>query len=112
MVIDEPETSLWDALGISRDEIVEPVSDAVWESAVEVATNPDTAPVGEDYVPSLGLDSAGDADTSLDDLDLDVDIDDSPPAADAQPEDHNFGAFDHHDDHTIVHDDSTGDYAT
>lgn len=47
----QSDVSLWEALGLSPDETVPAVPDAVWTAALTTATDPDTPPVDTDLVP-------------------------------------------------------------
>lgn len=46
------EPSLWELLGLDPQTTVPPLSDDAWGRAVQIATDPDTPPVGADLIPS------------------------------------------------------------
>ncbi|MFD6857056.1 hypothetical protein ACFWB0_04815 [Rhodococcus sp. NPDC060086] len=85
--MNDSDVSLWEALGLSPDSVLEPVPDDLWEAAVGAAVDPDAAVVASELVPEpvSELDdgdgiiqddgvSPWDEDTSdmYDDLDIDL----------------------------------------
>jgi hypothetical protein len=84
--MNDSDVSLWEALGLSPDSVLEPVPDDLWQAAVGAAVDPDAAIVASELVPEPAPqlddsddivhdhDSPWDADTPdvYDDTDIDL----------------------------------------
>lgn len=105
---DDTDTSLWEMLGIPRDDESAAVTDDAWAQMLAVAFDPDTPAADPDLVPVMtdGLDIPDDTDGGLYDAyagDLDggdahPDLDHLADLHDPHSTNHTDLGHDHHDD--------------
>jgi hypothetical protein len=71
MTDDGTDQNLWDALGLTPEDVSEPMPEGVWEAAIAHAVDPNTPEVDAQLVPG-----AGDELMTGDDLDGEIIVDD------------------------------------
>lgn len=71
MTDDDTDQNLWDALGLTPEDVTEPMPDGVWEAAIAHAVDPNTPEVDAQLVPG-----AGDELMTGDELDGEIIVDD------------------------------------
>lgn len=67
----DQDPSLWELLGLDRQTTVPPLPEEAWDRAVQIATDPDTPPVGADLIPADDPDEL-EIEPVAADVDLDV----------------------------------------